>query len=171
MARRLSVVRGRAGPRRATAWAGLGWANNTFTTEGGTLLTSLTAAGLALRPFTVIRSYVSILVVSDQAAAVEKQLGAIAAMVVSDQAFAVGVTAVPTPITDAGSDLFFLHNFFAADESNLTDRTKGGLYMTYSSKAMRKVNEDQDLLTVAELDGEGSGFILLSAFRFLLKLH
>jgi len=91
-------------------------------------LTSLATAGLALRPFTVIRSYVSILVVSDQAAAIEKQLGAIGIVVVSEQAFAIGVTAIPTPITDAGSDLFLLHNFYAADESNLTDRSKSGLH-------------------------------------------
>ena len=74
---------------------------------GGTIMFSLNAAALALRPFTIVRSRFEVGIISDQTAATEDQLGAIGMAVVSDQAVAVGVTAVPTPITDMGSDLWF----------------------------------------------------------------
>jgi len=157
---------------RETQWiAAGGWTNITMTTSGGTILFSLDAVGLALRPFTVIRSHFELLLISDQAAAIEVQLGAIGVCVVSDQASAIGITAVPTPITDAESDLWQTHQFYAADESNLTDRTKNGTHMSVDSKAMRKVNADEDLLTVVEMDTTGNGQILSVAVRQLIKLH
>ena len=48
------------------------------------------------------------MVESDQSAATELFIGNLGLAVVSDQATAVGVTAVPTPATDRGSDLWFL---------------------------------------------------------------
>jgi hypothetical protein len=48
---------------------------------------------------------------SDQFAQSESQIGAIGLAVVTDQAVGIGVTAVPTPITDLSSDSWFLHRF------------------------------------------------------------
>ncbi len=159
------------GPRRLTVWAGFNWSSDTFTTTGGTILGSLSAAGLALRPFTIVRQYIEMQVSSDQAAALETQLGAIGSCVVSDQASAIGVTAVPTPITDHDSDLFMMHGYFAGDQSSIVDRTIPAARKSFDSKAMRKVNEDEDFILVAELDSTGQGFIIQTAFRFLIKLH
>ncbi len=109
---------------------------------------------------------------SDQAAAIETQAAAIGMAVVSDQASAIGVTAVPTPITDGASDLWYLHKYIFADESNLTDRTRGATKVSIDSKAMRKVNGDEDIVLVSELSGAiGAGAIITVALRFLLKLH
>ena len=87
----------------------LTFGEDTLTASGGTILGSLNATALALRPFTIVRQHYFLMLRSDQAAAAERQFGAFGCVVVSDQAEAVGVTAIPTPITDAGSDLWMLH--------------------------------------------------------------
>jgi len=160
--------------RRQTAWLGFSPALSTLTTAGGTIVYSLNAAALAARPFTVVRTHMELYIISDQAAASEDQIGAFGWCVVSDQALAIGVTAVPTPITDLGSDLFFVHKI--AMSSLLKDSTAGfaavaGTPYTVDSKAMRKVNDDQDIVGVAEVAVAGNGIILFSAGRMLVKLH
>ncbi len=166
------AVRGQR-EKRLTDWFFLTPVANTFTAAGGTLIGSLNTAALAMRPFTVIRTHYEIQVVSDQAAAIENQAGALGTCVVSDQASDIGITAVPTPITDMGSDLWYQHNVFYGDESNLTDRTRGESRMTVDSKAMRKVDIGQDISGVVELDTVGStgGAIIRVVGRMLVKVN
>ncbi len=175
MARRREFVRGAAAisSKRLTSWFEFLPINDTETASGGTIIYSLNAAALALRPFTIIRTRWKYLVVSDQAAAVETQAGAIGMAVVSDQAVAVGVTAVPTPITDMGSDLWFLHEVFMGRESNLTDRAQPAFGGTIDSKAMRKVDIGQDLVVVSELSANVSsgGYVLSQGGRMLVKVN
>ena len=90
---------------------------------------------------------------------------------VSDQASAIGVTAVPTPVTDFASDLWFFHKHFFAMESALTDRTRGGFIGSVDSKAMRKVNPDEDVVFVIQSAAASSGLILNMAGRMLIKLY
>jgi len=141
------------------------------------LILSLSAAGLALRPFTVIRTRLHFSVRSDQSAASENFDAAIGCAVVSDQAAAIGITAVPTPFTDLGSDLWFVHQIIDGHflfisgvgvEGNSNSPTGG---MDVDSKAMRKVNGDQDLVTVIENSGLSSGTQVYAAGRQLIKLH
>ena len=91
--------------------------------------------------------------------------------VVSDQALAAGIASVPTPITDLGSDLFFLHVMIWGDESALTDRTRSLTRGTIESRAMRKVNDDSDIAFVAEKGSQGSGVILQIGGRMLIKTN
>ena len=83
-------------PRRAMIWLDL---NSTTSTLGAatnsSLQTTLNAAALALRPFTVIRSRGLIHLGSDQAAASEFQDVALGRIVVREEAAAIGVTALP----------------------------------------------------------------------------
>jgi len=132
---------------------------------------SLNAAALALRPFTIVRTRMELQLRSDQAAAIEFQRASFGLAVVSDQAVAVGVTAVPTPFTDMGSDLWFVHQNLWGDESNLTDRTRPSTYVTIDSKAMRKVDIGQDIVVVAEFGTGGGGAILGAAGRMLVKVN
>ena len=94
--------------------------------------------------------------------------------VVSDQVAAVGVTAVPTPFTDLGSDLWFLHAMLT---NHFTFVFGVGVFvdnfsqMQIDSKAMRKVNDDQDVILVLENDSLSDGSTTYSAGRMLLKLH
>jgi len=176
MAVRFPVRGGRTrAPRRKTTWLEIESTSTTLTSAGGTTLNVLTAAEAAKRPFTIIRTHLELMVQSDQFAASEFQVGALGIVVVSDQARAIGVTAIPTPVTDAGSDMFFLHQWFM---SNFTFVSSVGFsegraaanFYTVDSKAMRKVNDDQDVMVVAEMDPSvGSGLILHVSGRLLIK--
>ncbi len=171
MARRRDFVRGAAAiaQRRLTTWVPLVPLEVTMVATGGTLIASLNAAALALRPFTVVRAHLHLGLRSDQAASIENQAVGVGLAVVSDQAVAVGVTAVPTPITDIDSEFWFLHQLLYADESNLTDRTRSGQYMEVDSKAMRKVSAAEDIIFVGEKAGISDGVILTIGGRLLIK--
>jgi len=136
------------------------------------LMASLNAAALALRPFTVVRVRGEVLVKSDQSAATETFVGSFGMAVVSDQAIAIGVTAVPTPGTDRGSDLFFVYETQIGTFHLIgTSAISSFVSRSFDSKAMRKVNEGQDIAVVAEADTFGSGVTVTMAFRMLIKLH
>ena len=143
-----------------------------MTAIGGTIIFALNAAALAMRPFTIIRSRFELFVFSDQSAAIEPQVGAFGIAVVSDQAVAAGVAAVPTPVTDMGSDLWFVHQNYSGRESSTVDVSEPGNRISIDSKAMRKVDIGQDIVVVAENDTNvGAGQILFSAGRMLIKVN
>jgi len=172
MARQFTRSRGRLGSKRATLWADIGLSRTAIAT-GGSVLNSAGASLLAKRPFTIVRVHLEVLMESDQVIASEGQVGAIGMCVVSDQAAAVGVTAVPTPATDAGSDLWFLHRFMFGSfvfgtASGFQD--PAGVSASIDSKAMRKVNDDQDVLVVAQqASALSDGFTMLVGGRILIK--
>jgi len=176
MARRM-MTRGRgiqSGQRRETRWLNLDATVLVLIAAGGTILYSLTTEEKALRPFTVIRTRLLVQISSDQLAAGENQIGAIGAAVVSDQAVGAGVTAVPTPINDVESDLWFVHQFlFSAMDLASAIGFDGNVGRVYSidSKAMRKVEDGQDVVVVAEFSTQGDGFTLATGGRVLIKLH
>ncbi len=174
MARRRDFVRGAGAisQKRLTSWFQFSPVEATMTALGGTLIFSLNVAALALRPFTVVRTHFELMLRSDQAAAVEFQTAAVGIAIVSDQAAAIGVTAVPTPITDMGSDLWLLHKLIYSDESSLIDRVRSSSRVAVDSKAMRKVDIGQDLVVVGEMDGNISqGVVLTVGGRMLVKVN
>jgi len=136
------------------------------------LISILSARGLALRPFTVVRCRYRIHLRSDQAVAAETYGAAVGLAVVSEQASAIGVTAVPTPITDMSSDLWLMYQLmFSRLGINGAPATvfEEGVGMDVDSRAMRKVEEGQDLATVVE--NTINGVVISLAGRILLKLH
>jgi len=157
--------------RRETLWIDLPLTETTMTAAGGTIIYSGSAALLALRPFTIVRTHIQLMVRSDQSAASEVFQAAYGEVVVSDQAAAIGVTAVPTPLTDLSSDLWHawksLSGFF--EFGNSTGISQMGVIGELDSRAMRKVEEGQDTLGIAEAGF--SGVNLLTVGRQLLKLH
>jgi len=132
------------------------------------------AALLALRPFTVIRVHGFFGISADQATADESIAAAVGYSVVSDQAGAIGVTAVPTPFTDLGSDLWFVHQIMMARTEFQSgtgvnfNTVRGG---AYQSKAMRKVNDDETIAITIETASTSSGLFVHHAARMLIKLH
>ena len=160
--------------KRLTSWFQFQPTRTTLTASGGTILFSLNAAALAIRPFTVVRTRFQVGIESDQIGADETQFGAVGVAVVSDQANAVGVTAVPTPITDMGSDLWFVHQMTYASFGFVTgigfDPQMLSQY-EIDSKAMRKVDIGQDLVVVAELTGGSGGFTIIVGGRMLVKVN
>ena len=158
--------------KRVTSWFDIPFATTTMTAPGGTIVLSLTAAELAKRPFTIVRTVMLIHSTSDQIGADEQQFGAIGMCVVSDQAAAIGVTAVPTPVTDAASDLWFFHQNYASEFAFVTGvgfDAAAGSNRYVESRAMRKVNDDEDVLVIAELAAVGQGQSVTVAGRLLIK--
>ena len=162
--------------KRLSSWFEFQPIASAFSAGGGTLLFSLNAAALALRPFTIVRTRFLVGIVSDQLAASETQVGALGMAVVSDQAVAVGVTAIPTPVTDMASDLWFVHQLLYNEftfASGVGFNEDGLHQYEIDSKAMRKVDIGQDLVIVGELSGASStgGFNLTVGGRMLVKVN
>ncbi len=161
--------------RRESLW--LFWDTSESTLSGAptaVLTNQLNAAALALRPFTIVRTRGIFFARSDQLVANESYIGDLGFAVVSDQASAIGVTAVPTPLTDKGSDLFFVYEQIhgriqVASGAGTGVPTNLGLMRTFDSKAMRKVEGDQDVISTVE--NEIQGCVVTLSARMLIKLH
>ena len=162
--------RGRVGPRRATQW---------IASTAETAVSSLAGSSVVLdqsfgfgEPATIVRVRGSLWVASDQVAATERPFGAIGFATVTDQALAIGVTAVPSPITDQSSEEWLLWQPFFVDYTFL-DAT--GVLQTYreyplESKAMRKMGDSTSVIVVLE-NAATVGMNYLMEFRMLVKLH
>ena len=173
------AVRRRSGPfvrgqRRATSWFDIPLGQTAVASNTAVLVTSLTAAEQAKRPFTVVRTQLTLHITSDQLAATEFQALAIGMCVVSDQASAIGISAVPTPDTDLASDLWFLHGFLFDEfllASAIGFQGHTGRVLHIDSKAMRKVNDDEDVILVVESGAISSGVNVVIGGRLLIKEH
>ncbi len=170
------VFRG-GGMRRESIWIDVvGTITATVAASTAVLLNISSAGLLALRPFTVIRSRGYIYVQSDQNAAQELVACAIGHAVVSEQASAIGITAVPTPVTDKGSDLWFMYQTimdFGGTGSAAAATGSAGVGLEYDSRAMRKVEDGDDVITVfeSEIAGLTLGLTFRHTGRCLIKLH
>ena len=162
------------GARRMSSWFDIVPANATMAASGGTVLHALTTAEKAKRPFTVVRTHLVLSAISDQLIASELSIGAYGLCVVTDQAIGQGVASVPTPVTDASSDQWFVHQWLMANfnfSSAIGTQADAGHIWTVDSKAMRKVTEDQDIIGVAEFSAFGDGVIVTAMGRLLIKEH
>ncbi len=161
--------------RRKTVWASIAPAENTMAAPSTAVLSHSAGAGLlAARPFTIVRTRLVLHVRPDQVAATEDYGVAVGGAVVSDQAAAVGVTAVPTPDTDRVSDLFFFYEetyglFFFG--TGVGTQFVGGQRLVIDSKAMRKVDEGSDVVFVQETQAVVASATTFLAGRMLIKLH
>ncbi len=159
---------------RKTFWIGGTYVRQALGAAGtSVIVTSLNAAALALRPFTIVRTRGMVSIFSDQIAAVEDQVAAFGKIVVSDQAVAIGVTAVPTPASDDQSNW---HVFtFLSDKflfiTGVGFQQIAMINHVIDSKAMRKVEEGQDLIGVVESDTLSDGCQISTYTRTLIKLH
>ena len=164
--RRRIVTRG---AKRQTTWFQFVPTEVTMTATGGTIIFSLNAAALAMRPFTVVRSHFELMLRSDQAAAIEQQSAGFGIAVVSDEATAAGVASVPTPVTEMGSHLWFVHSVMFGQASTVTDRAEPVQVKSIDSKAMRRVEVGSDIVVVGEKGSVGGGLVLSVAGRMLVK--
>jgi len=137
------------------------------------LIGRLLAASLALRPFTIVRTRGILYGRSDQSAATENWGGAYGIAVVSEQADAIGITALPTPVTDMDSDLWLLYEqmYGRIDFDSSISVREVGFMKEIDSKAMRKVVDGQQVVVTAETPAHVSSWGIVDGFRMLLKLH
>ena len=176
MARRFSGLRRsmvRSG--RKTFWLSGNITTQTLASANtAALITSLNAAALALRPFTIVRTRGFWAVFSDQVSASEDQHVAYGSIVVSDQAVAVGITAIPTP---AEEDSFAwihydmaLQRFHSSSATSIHPNMAPHRYVV-DSKSMRKVEEGQDLIEVIQNGPNADGATVVTFTKTLIKLH
>jgi len=174
MARRRTFLRG-GRQVRESLWIGLTETNSTLASANASLLiNSLSAGGIDLLPFTIVRTRGILAFRSDQTGASESFHAGFGVCVVSQQAAAIGITAVPTPMFDLGSDLFFVHQLMAGrfEFVSGTGFDPQAMNMVqYDSKAMRKVNDDEDVVLTLETSSLSSGINIYHAGRMLIKLH
>ncbi len=174
MARRFTRGRGRMGSPRLSAWIGVTAVTSQLGGGGSiaALINSFNAATLATRPFTIVRVRGFFGIRSDQISTDEDYDAALGYAVVTDQASAIGVTAVPTPHTDQSSDMFFVYEALMGrhrTQSAVGFEENALTWMHYDSKAMRKVNDDQDLVVVIESSAISVGTQVHHTARLLIK--
>jgi len=169
------VFRGGRAVKRDNIW--LTFAPTEFTIASAStaqLLFVLNAAALLLRPFTIVRTRFQYGMRSDQTSAIEDQICGVGQVVVQDTASGIGITAVPTPITDGGSDFHsyeLLYGRFVFISGIGVDPQGLCVNRPVDSKAMRKVDFGQDLVITAETTGSSEGVQLIVGGRVLVKLH
>jgi hypothetical protein len=160
---------------RETLWIGISETVTTLAAANtATLINALNAPALALTPFTIVRTVGFMGIRSDQTGVSETYDGAIGFSVVTAQALAIGITAVPTPWTDQGSDAFYVHQVMMQRFLFITGAgVESGMlsWKEYDSRAMRKVNDDEDIAFVAETSSLSTGAVIHHAARMLVKLH
>ncbi len=163
--------------RRETLWLGGTVFRQTLAAVTSVALVQvLNAAALALRPFTIVRTRGQLNVHSDQSGASQSYGASYGDAVVSEQASTIGVTAVPTPTVDSSSDLWSTYEMMISEfvfGSAASFIAAAGITRIIDSKAMRKVEDGQDLVAVVEGPGAGlTGGSIISGFtRVLIKLH
>jgi len=174
----MAIIRRRTGLVRAksdrrSVWLGIDVDQVNVGANTVILLSSLNAAALALRPFTVVRTRIRILWESDQTAASEQPHGALGAIVVSDQAVAAGAASVPDPISNSDAP-FFLYEPLIARFVFVTGagfESNGGLQVLSDSKSMRKVGNNEDVpFMIVNSDGSHGATVAITG-RMLVKLH
>ncbi len=126
-------------------------------------------------PFTIARTRGMLICKSDQVVAARFPFGALGFSVVSDQALAIGITALPLPIADEVSDLFFVYQTWYAGIDVLSSVGFVGSDMwarfDFDSKAQRKVEPGQAIVVVMENAATTGGVDFILKFRMLIKLH
>ena len=176
------VIRGGGRARRGTVWvasadvsAKTGLAAATAILDQSFTAAQLAAAGASAG--TIVRTRGDLWVVTDQLVATEEPFGAMGMAVVSEPARVTGITAVPAPITNEDSDLFFVHQFWQAgfvfNQIDATGVQLGNYWSHYSfdSKAMRKLNDDQAIVVTMENAEATNGVRYILKFRMLIKLN
>jgi len=176
MANRHTVRRSSGVPtrRRENVWFGFAPELTTIAAVStASLVGTLNAAALALRPFTIVRTRGRLHVRSDQISASEGYDISYGIVVVKDTATAIGITAVPTPVTDSSSD-WLLYEQLASRFDFVTSagfQSDGGVSKDFDSKAMRKVDLGDDVAIVMESSSVGTGQVVWDSLRMLIKLH
>ena len=153
---------------KTKVWFGLGTGTITIVAATTQILTSLNAAALALRPFTILRTHAQIMLTSDQTATSETPEGALGRTIVTEQALAIGATAVPDPLLEPDADWYLyqavMTTFLFGDATGFGP---DGNQYSIDSKAMRKVGINDDVITVIQAS---PGALLTIRGRMLVQL-
>ncbi len=156
-----------------------GWAGVVAT--GGTTLgasSKVIAASFSLDndgiDETILRNVGGIGIASDQAAASETQTGALGMCIVTDTALALGITALPDPVTDASDDVWLLYvSWF--QELRFSDATgfepQFSTWYPFDSKAKRVVHSGTSIAVIVANANASFGFKFGLNLRLLTQVR
>ncbi len=151
-------------------WAGFtsGTSWNTLGAATSFIVGSFTAGS----DLTLLRTRGLLAVLSDSEVE-EEIMGAIGITVATEDAFGQGVNAIPTPISDIGSDQWVMWTPFAHARAvgSATGQSPAQTNFTIDSKAMRKFHADQRLVVVIENDSASFGMRYHLTIRTLVMLR
>ena len=167
---RTRIRRISTGPRRMTQWFAIQIGTTAVAAGGATLLASLNAAALADRPFTLVRA---IGTVHMSGVGPGLSSGAFAIAQASEAAVTAGIGSLPTPITEGDANVFQTYlpligegyQYAAAGTADIMTEQ----VFHFDSKAMRKINTEDNLAVVAE--SLAGAFNLTVVGRLLVKAH
>ncbi len=163
--RRQSRTYAGRGFRPAGEWTGLNsTAQSTVAASTKVLLGDLQVS----QPMTLRRIRGVCHIVSDQLATTEHAIGAFGACVVSEDANAVGATAVPGPVSDIGSELWVMYQPLISQvfvNTAVGFDARAGMTFDIDSKGQRKVTGDERVAFVVENASSSFGFL----FSFFIR--
>ncbi len=156
-------------------WIGAGVGDTTIVASTVQLISSLSAAALLLRPFTVLRSRILLFYGSDQVGVSERPIGSFGQLVVTRAASTLGVTALPDPSAISGDpdQDWFIWQANIVDfrfVSGVGFESAAGIQYVIDSKAMRKVGPNDDIVAVHSQEN-AVGAVLSTNGRMLIQLH
>jgi len=154
-------------PRRRTHWTEIRSTAVTLTATGASLLT-ITPSGHEGETLIRTRGIVG-LTLSAATAITDGFFGAFGMAVVSTASATAGVASIPTPLTEAGWDGWFVHRYFDV-RASIDRQGPQSVNLQIDSKAMRKVNEDESIVMVVDLIETGSASLLLFAATRVLSM-
>ena len=160
--------------RRRTGWEEGPGVNTQFSSAGS--IAGILGAGQAFvvdgNTIVRMRGFFE-LILKTAVSAGDGFIGAIGIGVVDMPAFTVGVTAVPTPITEVEWEGWLWHEFFQLTSPTVTAGITSSMAIRHmiDSKAMRKIESDRTVYAAIEMTEVGDSSITATlGTRMLLKL-
>ncbi len=123
---------------------------------------------------TILRVVGGVGVASDQNVASEAQIGAVGLHLITDNAFAIGITAIPDPITDITSDGWFMYQLFNQRNNFATAVGFDSIQMMWypiDSTAKRVIVEGSRVAVVAANAHATNGMQIGLSFRMLMQVR
>ena len=169
MARR--VVRARSSFRGASRRPGGSWGRTVTIGNGLAAATKLLVATFVLDndgiAETIRRTVGHLSISSDQEAALETPIAAVGMIVVSDAAAAIGVTAIPGPLTDESDDGWFVWQSAVITQGANTSRESR--VFPFDSRGMRRVEQGFQIAVVLETGATFGSILQLSLSSYATR--
>ena len=170
------MARRRFNPTRSGSRPNRGWSNTTFAVAvtipaaSKVLLGSFTLVTTGI-DITILRSVGGVSVASDQTAAIESQIGAVGAIMVTDTALAAGIASIPGPVTQGDDDGWFLHQSFAQQSQNVNTMTVSNWYAMNSKGKRIWPGTGMAMALVGENIHATNGLTVLLVLRILSQVR